>query len=228
MDNSTGPMKKISEELLEGVRILVTQRDNLREELKYAQSTILELEAQNIRLVSLLTDAQAWLGTAEILPVAKPSTPLMHSIWLTSTSNSKLLGPVEEAWQKGPPEEALYLLYVVLNQENLTNSQRVEAQLLYAAIMIISGHSDQALPQVEDALKIAEEKQLNQLAGKAQFIRGRCCFDLKRYADARWCFALASHTKGYESLIETEMQAAEKLLDQLPAGDIGRSLSLSI
>lgn len=227
MDNLNSSMKVISEEFRKGVEILITERDNLREELKYAQSTILELEAQNMRLDHLLTKAQACLSTAEIFPAAEPPTPWIFSIWLSSTTNPTLLGPAEKAWQKGATQEALVLLHMLLNSENLTNSQHVEAKLLQATIMSFSGHSDRALPQVEDALEIAKEKQLNELVGKAQFIRGRCCVDLKRFADARWCFALASHTKGYESLIETNMQSAEVLLGQLPARDIGRSLSFS-
>lgn len=77
------------------------------------------------------------------------------------------------------------------------------------------GHSDQALPQIEAALKLAEEKQLDDLVGRADFTRGRCCVDLKSYADARWYFALASYIKGYEDLIETNMQLAEQLMSKL-------------
>lgn len=222
--------KKTHEDIRKAVEALVTERDNLREQAKYAQSTILQLEAQNMRLDRLLTQAQACLQTViGVLPEAKssPNTSWVRGIWLSSTANSTLLDPVEKAWQKGDTQQALILLHLILNRENLTNSQRVETILLQATIMCYSGHADQALDQVEDVLKIAEEKQLDDLVGKAQFIRGRCCIDLKRYADARWCFALASHTRGYEELVETNMQFAEQKLNELPMGHDGRRLDLS-
>ena len=222
--------KKTNEDIRKAVRTLVTERDNLREQAKYAQSTILQLEAQNKRLDRLLTQAQACLQTTiGIVPAAKssPNTSWVRGIWLSSTANPTLLNPVETAWQKGDTQQALILLHLILNRENLTNSQRVETILLQATILCYSGHSYQALDQVEDVLKIAEEKQLDDLVGKAQFIRGRCCLDQKRYADARWCLALASHTKGYEELVENNMQFAEQKFNELPTGDVGKGLSLS-
>lgn len=222
-------MKKTNEDIRKAVEALVTERDNLREEAKYAQSTILQLEAQNMRLDRLLTRAQSSLQTAlELVPAAKssPETFWVRSIWLSSTANPTLLNPVEKAWQRGDTQQALILLHHILNHENLTNSQRVETVLLQATILCYSGHSQQAIDQVEDVLKIAEEKRLDDLVGKAQFIRGRCCVELGRYADARWCFVLASHTKGYEELIETNMQFAEQKFNELPTGQLGKCLNL--
>ena len=209
------------------VDCLVTERDNLREHVKYSESTIHELEAQNNRLERLLTQALACLQVPiETVPAAaSQKTSWIRSIWLASTANPTLLKPVETAWQRGETQQALIILQRILNRENLTSCQRVEATLLHATIVSHSGHSDQVLPQIEDALKIAKEKQLDELVGKAHFIRGRCCVDLKRYADARWCFALASHTKGYEDLIETNMQFAEQQINDLPAGHVGRKLN---
>lgn len=228
--NAENPvMKKTNDEIRKAVDLLILERDNLREEAKYAQSTILHLDTLNRRLDHLLAQAQACIQTSlEILPATTSSLngTWIHSVWRSSTENPALLKPVETAWQKGETQQALILLHLVLNREHLTNGQRVEATLLEATIMSYSGHSEQALPRVEAALKLAEEKQLNDLVGKAHFIRGRCFVDLKRYADARWCFALASYTKGYEDLVETNMQFVEQLISKLPAGHVGRSLNL--
>lgn len=222
-------MKKTNDDIREAVERLITERDNLREEAKYAQSTILQLDAQNKRLDRLLTQAYASLqNPIEVVPAttSSPKSSWVRSVWLSSTANQTLLKPVETAWQKGETQQALITLNMILNLENLTYSKRVEATLLQAAIVSYSGHSDQALAQIEDALKMAEEKQLDDLVGKAHFIRGRCCLDMRRYADARWCFTLASHTKGYEDLIETNMQYAEQQMNKLPAGHTGRILGL--
>lgn len=223
--------KKINEDIRKAVEALVTERDNLREQAKYAQSTILQLEAQNLRLDHLLTQAQACLQTPiETVPAAKPSpnTTWIRGIWLSSTANSTLLAPVETAWQKGDSQQALVQLHLILNRgENLTTSQRVETKLLHAAIMCYSGRSYQALDEVEEVLKRAEEKQLSDLVGKAQFVRGRCCLDLERYADARWCFALAAHTRGYERVVESNLLFAERKINALPTGHVGTRLGLA-
>lgn len=221
--------EETNEVMRKSVEYLLTERDNMREEAKYAESTILELEAQNLKLHYLLSQAQACLETIiPVVPVVRssPNISWIRSIWLSSTANPTLLKPVETAWQKGDTQRALILLHIILNRVNLTSSQRAEATLLQATIVSCSGCSEQALPSVENALKIATEKQLYDLVGKAQFIRGRCYIDLERYADARWCFVLASHTKGYEAMIENDMQLAEQQLSELPAGHVGRSFNL--
>lgn len=231
MRTNRSSLVKTDNDICKKVKLLILERDDLLEERKYAQSTILELEAQTIRSDRLLSQALAALETTiETVPAFKspPKARWIRSIWLSSTANPTLLKPVETAWQRGDTQQALILLKLILKRENLTNGQRVEAILLQATIMTCSEQSNEALLLIEDALKIATAKQLDDLVGKAQFIRGRCYVDLKRYADAKWCFVLASHTKGYEALIETNMHFAKELIGELPAGDVGRKLTLPV
>lgn len=195
-------LRQVNDDILKRVECLGAERDDLREDDNHARSINLRLDTQNMTVHRLLSQAQACLDTPiENTPAApsSPITPWIRSIWPPSTAHSRLLEPVETAWQKGDTQQALTLLHVILDllrPENLTSSQCVEATLLQAAIMNYSGHSDEALPQVEAALKIAEEQLMDDdLVSKAQFIRGHCCVDLKRYDDARRCFAASQQSR---------------------------------
>ncbi len=56
---------------------------------------------------------------------------------------------------------------------------------------------------------MAGERGWYTLVGKAQFFRGLCALDERRWTDARWCFALASHTKGYGELVGSYVEVVE-------------------
>ncbi|MCJ1463209.1 hypothetical protein MMC07_001814 [Pseudocyphellaria aurata] len=195
-------LREVSNDILKRVECIRAERDDLREDENHARSINLRLDTQNMTVHRLLSQAQACLDTPIVNMPAAPSspiTPLIRSIWPSSTAHSGLLKPVETAWQKGDTQQALSLLDVILDlltPEILTSSQRVEATLLQAAIMNYSGRSDKALSQVEAALKIAEEQQMNDdLVSKAQLIRGHCCVDLKKYDDARMYFAASQQLR---------------------------------
>jgi tetratricopeptide (TPR) repeat protein len=206
---------------------LASDRDQLQTALTYAHSTISELEAQNRELDLLLSKAQAHLQAS---PQGRSSkipwqTSWICGTWLSSPKATPFLTPVESAWQHGQVQEALKLLSLILLQQDITNSQRVEAGLLFSAMMRSSGNAGQALVHAEKSLSIAKEAQLYDLVGKAQFHLGLCYFYEEKYADARWCFVRASHTPGHNEMVAVNREMAEQRMSELPSDDQRRTLS---
>src|SRR2546430_16307613 len=50
---------------------------------------------------------------------------------------------------------------------------------------------------------------------KAQFFRGMCLYDLDRYADAKWCFLLATCTTERSEEHTSELQSQSNLVCRL-------------
>ena len=194
------------------------------------QSAILELETHNRELDILLSKTQAALRSA--LQVRGPQIPLKTSwiggTWLSCPTATPLLTPVESAWQQGQAQKALASLTQILHQQDVTHSQRINAELLFSAILRSSGDVRQALSHTETSLSLAKETQQYDLVGKAQFHRGLCYLYENRYADARWCFVLASHTPGHQELVAINLEMTEQRLLELPSDDPRRSLSLRL
>lgn len=206
---------------------LVADRDQLQTALTYAHSTISELEAQNRELDLLLSKAQAYVqGSSQDRSSEIPGkTSWICGTWLSSPIATPFLTPVESAWQNGQVQEALKLLSLIMLQQNITNSQRVEAGLLFSAMMRSSGNIGEALVHAEGSLSIAKVAQLYDLVGKAQFHRGLCYFYMDRYADARWCFVRASHTPGHNQIVAVNREMAERKMSELTSDDPRRTLS---
>lgn len=228
IDSST---KNNNHEIRDTVGLLIIDRDNLNEEVKYARSTILQLEEQNKQFDRLLCESQLNLKIAlSVREMPKPKSPLGTSwiggTWLSSSAAAPLLGPVEAAWQSGQAQRALILLSPILQDDALPSSQYIEAKLLLSAILRCSGDPNQSLRHIEAALQIALEKELHELIGKAHFHRGLCYLHLERYADARWCFVLGAHLKGHGEMIDVNREHAELKARNLPAGHVGRTLNL--
>ncbi|KAL8813977.1 MAG: hypothetical protein Q9223_006767 [Gallowayella weberi] len=138
-----------------------------------------------------------------------PSTPgaVAHaSTWIGGNwlaPSGDLLEPAETMWRQGDAEAALDLIDAVLSRHNLTIEDDVNANLLVSAIKRASGDVAQASKCAEDALVIANEGERYVLASKAQFHRGMCFLGRGQYAQAQFCFALASHLEGYQEQIES-------------------------
>lgn len=207
---------------------LITDREQLRIALTYAESAISELETQNRELDVLLSKTQAALTIASELPGSKiaSQTSWIGGTWLSCPTATPFLTPVESAWQQGQAQKALASLTLILSQQDITHSQRIDAELLFSAILRSSGDIRQALVHAEKSLSLAEKTQRYDLVGKAQFHRGLCHLYDNRYANARWCFVLASHTPGHEELVAINLKMTEQRLLELPPDDSRRSLSM--
>ncbi len=207
---------------------IISDRDRLQTELYYAESTILELDAQNRELHRLLRSVQDALRSSDDkAPTQIHPRNLDLSLkanwiggtWLSCAKTTPLLTGAEAAWQGGKSQEALALLIPMLNEEGLKSSHRINAGLLYSAILRANGDLEGALHHADECLSIAKETEQRQLTGKAQFHKGLCYVYLDRFADARWCFVLASHTEGHTRIIEEYLVMTQQKLTKLEVDD---------
>lgn len=218
----------ITQEIKTTLTNLIADREQLQTTLRYAQSTISELETQNRELERLLSNAQALLPSRKEVRGYKipPNTSVIGGTWLSCHKVKSILTPVELAWQRGKPQQALVLLTLILKKQNITENQRADAELLFSVILRSASEWGQALIHAEICLSIAIKAQLYDLVCKAQFHRGLCYLYEDQYANAHWCFVLASHTPGYEGLAEINKLMAEQKLLELPSDDPRRDIKL--
>ncbi|KAL8671734.1 MAG: hypothetical protein Q9168_003779 [Polycauliona sp. 1 TL-2023] len=154
----------------------------------------------------------------------KPSTWIGGS-WLAPSVD--ILMPAEKLWQNGDCNGALQCVDAVLRRHDMTVEDDFHANLLVSAIKRASGDFGQASKCAEDALVIARHAEDYMLASKAHFHRAFCFFGQDRYAQARFCFALASHLDGYQELIEVNSLLAEEKCRKSPLDHPGRRLDLT-
>ena len=214
---------------------IINDRDRLQTELKYADSTILELDAQNRELHRLLKPAQDALRSAndkQPTQIHPRDLDLSHrakwidGTWLSCGKTTPLLAGAESFWQRGKPQQALTLLTPILREETLKPGHRINPGLLCSAILRCNGDLKGALNHAQESLRIANETEQRQLAGKAQFHRGLCYLYLDRFADARWCFVLASHTEGHAAIIKEYLAMTVRKLSKLAKDDARAQFSL--
>ncbi|KAI4277583.1 MAG: hypothetical protein LQ337_001656 [Flavoplaca oasis] len=164
------------------------------------------------------------LGAGVPRSVVKPSTWIGGS-WLAPSAD--ILVPAEKLWQAGNAEGALKLVESVLPRHDLTVEDDFHANLLVSAIQRALGDLGQASKCAEDALVIARNADDYMLASKAQFYRGLCFLSQQQYAQARFCFALASHLDGYQEQIEVNSLDVEDICRHLPLHHPGRRLDFT-
>lgn len=214
---------------------IVNDRDRLQTELQYAESTIYELDAQNRELHRLLKSVQDALqssGDGASTQIHPRNLDLSHQAnwiggtWLSCAKTAPLLTAAEAAWQGGKSQQALALVASILNEEDLKPSHRINAGLLYSAILRGNGDLEGALHYADECLNITKETEQRQLTGKAQFHRGLCYLYLDRYADARWCFVLASHTEGHAAIVQEYLIMTQQKLTRLDIDDPRAKVSL--
>lgn len=207
---------------------IINDRHRLQTELHYAESTIFELDAQNRELHRLLKSVQDALQSSDKrapTQIHPRNLDLSHKAnwiggtWLSCAKTAPLLTAAEAAWQGGKPQQALALLTPILNEEDLKPSHRINVGLLYSAILRGNGDLQGALHHAEECLSIARETDQRQLTGKAQFHRGLCCLYLDRFADARWCFVLGSHTEGHAAIVQEYLVMTQQKLTELKVDD---------
>lgn len=207
---------------------IIKERDDLRLELAHAKTTIVELESQNIELDRLLSNAHTQLYANDS---SRSSDPVPKASWIGTWKRSSpleypALVPVEMVWSNGNLQHALNQMPAMLERSDFGHRHRINARLLYSALIQSSGRNFQiALNYAEEALQIASELRLHELAGKAQFHRGICYLYLGKYANARWSFILASHLDDHAQTIIESKQKVEKFLQEMPEGDPRRSIT---
>ena len=226
-----------AEILCEEVAQLIKERDRLLNSLAYATSTIQTLSSQNKELVRLLTSAQTVLlaqqrkASSSTTPnKEKPARASSKTTWISGTyishpEDAALLEPIEKAWANGKAQDALVLLTERLSSKSLPDIDAIKLEVLFSSVLRSSGQVEEALRHADMALQKARQAQSHELSGRAQFHRGLCCFYLDRYADAAWCFALASSTEDYAEIVEVHRDMAEKKRAALPEGHEGRVVS---
>jgi len=246
---SKAQMRRIQNAL----HVLVTEKEDLEKKLLYAESTIFALVRQNRELDSLLAEAQAALlkraesqpqpngmqpnpkaaastSTLSAAPSIRSSmrstgTDWIGGTWLVVPANNSLLGPTEAAWQEGKMQEALNLLTAVSNRDDLDPAEEIEVGLLFSAILRSARQPKRALEYVEKALRVADEYGLVEVVGKINFHRGLCFLHMSSWADAAWCFVLASSTEGYAEQAEVNWELAEqKWMEIFPRVGISKVL----
>lgn len=203
------------DELLATIQHLINDCRGLSEQRTLVERTVEELTQQARHAEASLTARRA---------VGQPST-WIGGHWLAPSQ--KILGPAESMWQQGKAEDALALIGSVLSHHDLTVEEDVDANLLVSAIKRASGDVAQASKCAEDALVIAYEGDAYVLASKAQFHRGMCFLGQGLYAQARFCFALASHLDGYQEQIEVHYLLVDEMCRNLPLTHPGRRLGLT-
>ncbi|MCJ1472343.1 hypothetical protein MMC13_000990 [Lambiella insularis] len=249
--------------MLEAIEKLITELGNTQAKLRYAQSTISELELQNKELNSMLGQAYALLlqrgmnakpetvsqasSRASLAPsisqvslapssrvslteseydASKAKSVWINSTWLVLDRNKALLGPTENAWHRAEKQRALAYIGCAVTQRGILPEQRVDAHLLYSEIIRSTTNGfQQAFDLIDRAFEIARDNDLYGMIGKTQFYRGLCFLDMERFADASWCFVLASHTEGYGQQVDCYRLIAEQGRLALPAADPRRTIS---
>lgn len=207
---------------------IIKERDEIRTELSHAKTAIVELENQNIELDRLLANAHTRLYANDS---TRWSNPVPKASWIGTWKRSSpllypALVPVEMEWCNGNLQHALNLMPTMLERADFGHRHRTNARLLYSALIQSSGKNFHvALKYAEEALQIASELRLHELAGKAQFHRGMCYLYLCEYANAKWSFILASHLDDHAQTIVESKEKAEKFLRELPEGDPKRSIT---
>ncbi|KAI4206736.1 MAG: hypothetical protein LQ346_000925 [Caloplaca aetnensis] len=224
-------------DLVGTIQYLLEERTRLEQRLFFAERTVKELSQQAQYANTLARNAQQPAATATTAPCmdkkdqrakalarGKPSTWIGGS-WLAPSE--PILAPAEKLWQAGNAQGALVATSALLLQHNLTMSEDVHTHLFTSAILRAVGDPAQASKYAEDALVIAKEADSYMLASKCELYRGLCFVQQQRYAQAQWCFVLASYLEGYQDLLEPNREFAEKMcLQTSDAKDPGRRLDL--
>lgn len=202
---------------------IINERNQLKVELMHAKSAIVELENQNLEYDRLLSNALSQLQASKPKPTATvtPKTSWIGT-WQCS-SDYPQLAPIEKAWSNGWLQKALTQMPAMVDREDLGPQHRINSRLLYSALLQSTGANlQQALAHAEEAVTMAVDLGLQELAAKGQFHRALCYHYLGEFANARWCFVLASSID--ETAKDFRLKAEENLRG-LPDGHPQQSVS---
>ena len=220
------PTRAMVLELIEGTKQLIADKTALEERLKYCQSALTALEADNREYCRRLEVADATNAAERSSRSLSAKDTDWISNWLYCSEDASILAPVEQAWKQGNPQRALSLLTPISNGTDLTDSQRADTHLLRSSILRSSGDSKRALEQAELALAIATKADLHDQVGKTNFHRGLCYANMHEMTNAWWCYTLAMHTDGHEELIQTNRDIAKRMMRSVDEDGIQLRLSI--
>ena len=207
----------IDDEIRQLLRGIIRERDQLKSDLKLAKAAIIEMENQNLELDRLLSNAHASIQKAFSEPVLRNPPTSWIGMWECSPAEYPTMAPIEDLFRTGQKQRALNWMPSFLRRKDLDNRHRANGRLLYAALLQSTGSNLRtALLYAEEALQISYDVRLHDLAGKANFWRGLCHLSMDEFANAKWCFTLASHLSGYSALIEECGAIVEKQLALIP------------
>lgn len=210
---------KMREHLLQ----IINERDQLRVELRHAKSAIIELEGQTLEYDRLLSNALSQLQACQSKPIPTVAPkPSWIGTWQCSLHTPRL-ALIETAWANGWLQKALSQMPAMVDRNDLGPHHFINSRLLYSALLQSTGGDlRQALANAEEAITMAVDLGLQDLAAKGQFQRGLCYHYLGHFANARWCFVLASPI---DENTKDCRQEAEDNLQELPEGHPQRSVS---
>ena len=229
------------EQIEQQVVAIIKERDDLRIDNQLSKMAIVELENQIMELDRLLTNSQGLVrgmqqytgtflsnaSTESVNSTVRSSKARSDFIvagnksfigpWECSPLEYPLLAPIEDLFRNGQRQKALNRISQLLMRRDLDSRSRVNTKLLFAALIQSSGQNLMtALRLTEEALCLASEVKLIELAGKANYWRGLVFLCLEEWANAKWCFVLSSHLQGHSDLIEEGRNVVEKELSKLP------------
>jgi tetratricopeptide (TPR) repeat protein len=205
---------------------IVRERDELRIELAHAKTAIIELENQNVEYDRLLSNANNQLYESDPKRFAILAPQEWIGTWQCDPEHYPALVPIEKVWRNGHLQQALNMMPAMLERKDFGVRHRINARILFSALIQCSGDNFRVACQyAEEALQIASEAQIHELAGKAQFHRGLCYYFLSEWANAKWCLHLASHLKDHAQTISECREKAERNLDLLPEDDPKRNVT---
>lgn len=198
--------------LLETFNRVADQRDAARRDLSFAIETVHELKTHISGLNHLLLKAQRELEKREALkckqkPQAEP-TPQgkwIENTWLTEPSFGFLLHDAEKEWENGNPQGTLDLMPRCLGSDDLDFEGHMMCRLLMAAVFHRTHNTDQSMQFAEDVLKRCESHyqkdpiQAGEIAGIAQFLRGKIFMSEGNWTHAFWAFARATSNPRYKA-----------------------------
>ena len=164
---------------------IIHERDQLRvEQIMHAKSAIIELENQNQEYGRLLSSANLQLHAC------KPKSTVAitpNTSWIGTwqcSSDYPQLAPIKKAWGNGWLQKALAQMPAMLDREDLGPHHLVNSRLLYSALLQ-STDLQQALYNAEEAVTLAMDLGLQELAAKGHFHRALCYHYLGEFANAR-------------------------------------------
>ncbi|KAL8949959.1 MAG: hypothetical protein Q9222_003970 [Ikaeria aurantiellina] len=234
-----------TEDLLRTIHCLMKERSKLSQQLTLANRTIEELMQQRRHATTLALAARTTVNDigaskTQMIGHKQDAFKLLTSgslrvsgagqwiggSWLEPSVDA--LAPAAKAWSEGSAQTALILVGQVSQRQDLSVSEEVHAHLLMSAILRASGDIAKASEHAEHGLVTARNTGSHYiLTSKAEFYRGLCWLSQNRFAQARWCFALASHLPGYEDQVEVNLADASERCRMSDLTSEGQKLELT-
>ena len=156
-----------TQEVKAALQRIIHERNHFQKELAIAKEAINELQFQIIEFNRLLANAHKQLYIHDPKRLSRSILPKTWiGTWQSSPQEYPALTSVEETWRNGHLQTALNQMPGMLDREDFGNHHRINARLLYSAMISSSGANlPIALHYAEEALQLASTYRLHELAG---------------------------------------------------------------